>query len=47
MKIILSLDEIKKDELFENASALFFNILFDGKDIVCSTGVSQKNFFTG
>ena len=33
MKIILSLDEIKKDELFENASALFFNILFDGKDI--------------
>lgn len=43
-KIILSLDSNKKEAVFQNASALFFNILFDGKNIICSTGVSQKNF---
>lgn len=44
IKILFSLDEKKKKELFPDASALFLNITFKNNIVSCTTGYSSIHF---
>lgn len=44
MKITLSLPPEQAAMLHENASACFLNISFEGEEVLCTTGTSEKSF---
>ena len=44
IKIILSLKPSSLHKIHDNAASLFINILFEGDNLVVSTGSSQKTF---